>query len=384
MGLAAAGAMVLQLRPLGLLSLLVVLTPTEAALACSAPYCARPVTLLLPESGMVPANLGELTTYEASPPWYPAAADLRVWKSSDPATVLFLGSAKDGAARFSVPAGALAVGESYVAELTPNCTWASATEKVPTQFSFRVGPASDVPSSLGALSLVRNGSAMVPWGGGAGCWDNFKAAAAELKLDPDALPEAWRELLNEYQLMVDDEPFSWTLTNGGYGPTQAARGSYGARPGVFQLWTPCGPLPENHVEHERTPAQATPGKHTVWVRARVPGTEPKYVESERVDVVLSCSEPKPLPEQSPPASVTPEPEPALVTPEPKPESKPESAELNTDQHAVDENDSSDDSEQITPAQKNDDDGGGCSVRRVAPGNNSTGAALFVALGLTVL
>jgi hypothetical protein len=173
---------------------------------------------------------------------------------------------------------------------------------------------------------------------------------------------------------VEEQRSSWTLTiGGGYGPTKAPRGSYGARPGVFQLWTPCGPVPENTVNLDRAPAQATPGKHSVWVRARVPGSEPKYVESERVDVLLACDEPKPLPPQSPPDLVTPVP-------------KPETAETRTEQHAVAESDSSDDSsddaEEITPARENDD-GGGCSLRRSVPGNSS-GAWLLVALGLTVL
>jgi MYXO-CTERM domain-containing protein len=361
-----------RIRILAALPLLLGLSAPRVASACSGAYCARPVSLVLPQSGVVPANLGELTTYEPGPPWYPAEADVRVWDASDPSRVLYRGSAH------VTPIGPLIEGKTYVAEVTPNCGWAEAEDKVPEQYSFRVGPASDAPTSLGALKVVRTGSASVPWGGGTGCWEDFKAASAELQLDPASLPEAWRELLTEYQLMVDDEPFSWPLTTGGgYGSKEWPRGSYIGHPGAFQVWTACGPVPMSPTNLSEIPSQATPGKHTVWVRARLPSTQPKFLESERVQVELACAVVAPLPEQSPPDLVAPD---AGQTPDASQTTNQDGGEPPADDTEEEPGEMGDALDEEPPAHTSRIDGG-CSVR---PGTTPSTWGLLAALGLTAL
>jgi hypothetical protein len=246
--------------------------------------------LVLPTNGVVPANFGELTTYEATSPWSTVEADVRVWEASEPATILFSGNSRSG----PVPLGQLTVGKSYVAEVTPSCSWGDPSSKVPAQYSFQVGPASEEPSSLGPLIPVRNGPTMVPSGqvSDGSCWKEVKAVAAEVRVDLAGVPSAWRELLTDYQLMVDGKPFSWQLTIGAPGPKDAPRGEYRGHPGVFQVWTGCG-------SPAFTPNSVGLGKHTIWVRARVPSSTPKVIESERVEVELACEQAPILPPQQP-------------------------------------------------------------------------------------
>ena len=273
-----------KLSRLCLLAVSAVGVVPEVALACSGPDCSTPAELVLSESGLVPANFAELTAYRPDPYPYISDYDVRVWEESDPSRVLFRGKIRRSEP--TLPIGPLSAGMRYVAEATPDCDY----RRDAKLFRFQAGAAQEAPRSLGPLRVAHQGATRVPWGGGSLCWDDIDANAAELELDAMALPEAWRGLLTQYQLMVDGTPFSWRLTIAGGGDAlkDAPRGFYGGHPGLFQVWTRCGPWPER-VSGAADLGGVEPGLHQVWVRARVPSSEPSYVESERVEVELRCS-----------------------------------------------------------------------------------------------
>jgi hypothetical protein len=258
---------------------------SSSASACSAPECGGAIRFGIPADALVPENLGELTVYGDTDFAYASGYALRVWEEDNPDAVIFSGKIAAADRKASVALDAqLSAGKRYVVEATPSCSFSGEAE--PVSIPLEVGPAHEPPSSLGPLRIVRSGRATVPVGGDASCYSDYDASLVDLKLDPTHLPEAWRDLLTHYQLMVDGEPFSWRLTIGdldAFGPKDAARGFFFSQPGTFEAWTPC----EDSAYLDKL--GLSPGKHELWVEARVPSSEPTTIASEHVEVDLRCS-----------------------------------------------------------------------------------------------
>lgn len=345
----------------------VALAPRLAS-ACSGADCMQPAEFVLAKSGRVPANFSEITSYHAKPLRLVGNFDIRMWEESAPTTILKQGRmlAANDPPVFAL--GRLIEGKRYVVEATPKCVWGDGREETRAnplpaqQFRFTAGPAHEAPQTLGSLRIVRQGAATVPWGGGSGCWENLEANAVELALDLSAWPEAWRELLTQYQLIVDGKPFDWTLSiGGGYAPENVPRGSYGGHPGAFQVWTRCGPLPQWITpDPEGKTDGAKPGKHEVWVRARVPETPPSFIESAHVSVELGCPKPTPAePPQVEPTSRSPEPM------QPEPAVAPDEGVEDHDGEVSDTADSEDDLDEESSTMGRKTATGNCSVEATA-------------------
>lgn len=269
------------------------LAAASPARACSGVVCFLPAAFSVAEGAVVPANFGELSVFPESTHPRSGRFTLKVWAASDPSTLLIseeVGAAGDQRVTLG---SALKPGESYVAEAKTGChfDWPDQPEVV-RRLHFSLSPETiEPPSSLGALRSVRHGPTVVAYGGGAGCFYDLDSDAVDLVLDTNALPEAWRTLIGHYQLIVDGAPFSWPLTVGtdDYGPADTARGFYFTEPGTFRAFTEC----EASDSSERVglaPGQRglAPGVHSVWVEARVPITPARVIESERVEIELSC------------------------------------------------------------------------------------------------
>jgi hypothetical protein len=276
-----------------LLAGVLLLVPTlcaSQALACSAPYC-TPAAFSIPEGAVVPTNLAELSVFADSPVLILAGHGfrLRLWDASDPVRTLLAQGVGNRRASLT---GLLVPGASYVAEAT---TCDDETLPIVRTLHFTVAAtASDPPTSLGPLRVARSGRTIVGYGGGVGCFYELVAEALDLALDESALPEPWRELLSDYQLVVDGEPFTWLQTIGvpQYGPDDAARGFYFGAPGPFRAFTECEP--SNGDSGETPPLQRpglAPGKHLAWVTARVPTEPAMTIASEQIEIELSCPEP---------------------------------------------------------------------------------------------
>ncbi len=272
----------------------------QLAQACSGLPCNLPAAFPVPEGGEVPANFGELTVFTESS--FPRAAGytLKLWEAGSPERLLRTVKVDTENQNRAQLGDLLTPGKSYVVEAT-SCgkEYAASFEASIRTLHFKLAQsASAPPTTLGALTVARHGPTAVAWGGGAGCYADLNTDAVDLTLDPSALPEAWRKLVNSYQLMVDGEPFSWTLTIGsdGYGPRDRARGFYFAEPGTFRAFTECEPSRSLNVyggpaAPEQKQRGLGPGKHTLWVAARVPTSPAQIVESQPVEVELSCPEP---------------------------------------------------------------------------------------------
>jgi hypothetical protein len=241
----------------------------------------------------VPANFGELTVFAGDEtrgelPWRPRyTVTLRA--ADAPSQVLFEGNVEGSATPYVKLGVQLKAGKSYLVEAAPICDPAVAGDvaTIPrAQITLEVGAASEPPTTLGPLRQIYWEGSKVPIARGTGCWEDANAATADVMLDGAALPEAWRDLVSNYQLMVDDKPFDWLLTSGVLGPTTRARASYITNPGVFRAWTSC----EDVAGFQFGPVETglAPGKHTLWVRARVPSSTPTLIESQRLEVELRC------------------------------------------------------------------------------------------------
>ena len=278
--------------------------------ACSAAFCASGVQVA--PRGNVPANVGEVTVWSGGLGAFPRSLDfsLRVWDASDPGRILFSGASGTRGPAYLSFGPLFEAGREYVLEVTPQCFGPG--ERPPTLVTFRAEAESAPPADLGPLTVVRSGPTQVPIGGGAGCYEGFDASAVELTLDPSHVAPPWRDLLTSYELMVDGSPFAWTMTSGAIGPTAAPRGAYFAAPaGAFQAWTPCRAASSSDagvivVQPPGSTTGLSPGKHTVWVRARVPTAEPRVIESERIEVELRCPNQAPAPDDEPTEPTDPE------------------------------------------------------------------------------
>jgi hypothetical protein len=238
----------------------------------------------------VPANLAELSVFADSPVLTLGESGfrLKLWDASDPGRVLL--TTGPGSARASL-AGLLVPGASYVAEAS-TCG-DDQTDPVLRTLHFTVAAsASDPPATLGPLRVARSGRSIVGYGGGTSCFHELVAHAVDLELDEDALPEPWRRLPSDYRLIVDGEPLTWlqTIGTGRWGPEDTARGLYHGAPGPFRAFTECEPSTDS--SSETPPAHRpglAPGKHTAWITARVPTAPETIVESERLEIELSCA-----------------------------------------------------------------------------------------------
>lgn len=269
---------------------LLALASPARVFACSAPYCPA-AAFAVPAGGTVPANFGELTVSpeeELVGSW-----SIKLFNANDPSQAILTTAANGATPNISL-AAVLQPGASYLLEASPSCFGESVPSHERT-LSFTVGrDESRAPESLGPLRLARSERGTVPIGGGAGCFEDFDASLVDLELTPDFVAEPWRNLLTNYQLMVDGQPFAWTLTIGTayYGPKgqDAARGFYFHGPGTFRTFAMC----DSGLERAgigSTDKGIAPGKHEVWVQARVPTRVPSVIESDHIQIELSCSMP---------------------------------------------------------------------------------------------
>lgn len=270
------------------------------AQACSGVPCTLPAAFPVPEGGELPANFGELTVFSESV--FPRAAGytLKLWEAGSPDRLLRtveVGVSNHNRAQLG---DLLAAGKSYVVEAS-SCGDRAGSTFVPVvrtlHFKLAHGPSAP-PTTLGPLAISRHEPTKIPWSAGAGCFEYLDSDAVDLVLELSALPAPWRKLVNSYQLMVDGEPFSWTLTQGSddYGPRDRTRGFYFDEPGPFRAFTECEPSRSSNLHGgPASPDQKErglePGKHTAWIAARVPTSPAQIVESQRIEVELACPQP---------------------------------------------------------------------------------------------
>lgn len=263
----------------------VALRPAPAA-ACSPWFC--PTVAVVPFSGVVPPGLAELRVESFGGfgvDWMSVSATpeglLPTWR-------LETGQSAASSRSIALP-GVLVTGQRYAVQVEQNC--ANSGPKLRTG-ELTVEEPSAPPSTLGELTVLRSGPGQVPVANGnGGCWDYESAAVVDLQLDLSFLSAGWRNVLHDYQLVVDGEPFTWSMSLAGdfsdsfpgLPPPSLPRANYLTNPGVFQVWTYCPqPLPGETVG-------LSPGPHTVKVRAVVPDGKGTVIESQAVEVSLRCA-----------------------------------------------------------------------------------------------
>lgn len=256
--------------------------PAAKSQACSAPECS-PASFSVAQDFIVPANFGELTVWQQKELFGATEYVLTLYEASRPTQALLTNQSSRSAPYVSL-ASVLQPGVRYLVEATPLCAGGLALAQKGT-LAFSVSSEESVPpTGLGPLEVVHSGSGKVPVSTGAICFAEREASVADFKLSADYVAEPWRNLLTNYQLFVDGKPFSWWLTIGSVdlGPSDTARGWYAHSPGVFRTFTLCdGGANVSELG-------VAPGRHEVWVQARVPTRTPSIIESEHVQIELQC------------------------------------------------------------------------------------------------
>jgi hypothetical protein len=267
---------------------------TQPAAACSGAPCVLPSRFAVPADGVVPANLGELTVFFSEDKMFPRPGNFNVkLRAAETPSTLLLSGATETSPGSALSLGALLQpGKSYVVEAAPNCPHAAESELLAATATttLHVSAPSEPPTTLGPLKLVRSTNATVPIAHGGSCWEDYSANVADVALDAAVLPAAWRSLITHYQLIVDGEPFNWSMSYGARDPTDSPAAFYLTGAKEFRAWTLCadpnGPGAVSLLPP--LPTGLAPGKHTLWVRARVPTSPATMIESDKVEVQLRC------------------------------------------------------------------------------------------------
>lgn len=229
----------------------------QGALACSALPSCQPV-LVHPYDGEVPADLDALYLYghvfhDASN----ATAELTVRDADDLDTVVL----RSAAMRFDgdVPlAGQLQPGKRYALTVTTHCADQTVLEET-SEISVPATPSAK-PTALGSLLQVEMpNKAMVPQGP---CAQDALSAVRELQLDTGDMPDAWRNALRDYELVVDGNRM-WSVVTA---------------PDTFVVSTPCEGWSASGLSL---------GTHEVIVRAKLYGQQ---LESLPTQIELSCEQ----------------------------------------------------------------------------------------------
>lgn len=260
------------------------------AYACSGPlYCASEVAVV--PRDVVPVNLGgvlvdlyaiaRFTANHVDGAPRAAGIDMQLHAEDAPQTALpvRVEPRDDGFVwlAFDQP---LVEGKHYTLHFGESCEGRALDQTV----AFVAGQQVEAPTTLGPLSVVREGRQDVTVGVGSTCSRDVSGDVVDFNIaDSDS------RLLARYGLVVDGEPWQWrvSMSTGFYrvGGTPRELPYWFDDPGTFRVWTLCAGA-------ELGPDWGLPpGKHTVRVRAELLGATPGFVESEPLEVDLSCDGP---------------------------------------------------------------------------------------------
>lgn len=253
--------------------------------ACSPPRCG-PGYFVPATSSTVPANIPALSwrsqsTYENTGPRDPSLVKLTT--TADPTTPLpFTATLVRSTPFYSdwqlLLGQPLVEGTSYTATDSNVCPSPFHPSPVST---FSVGPASPLPTQLGALTVAPSEVGVLDLGTGSGrCeWPvDATSAKIQLELSADALP--WRDALH-FETLVDGLPW----INGDLGALYPAPGSNGQGRGIDLLFRWC------YTDDLGVVSGLGPGVHSVAMRATLPGTNVLLV-TPPISISFECPPPR--------------------------------------------------------------------------------------------
>lgn len=250
------------------------LASTRPAEACSAGPCST--GSYVPASGTVPASLPALL-------WTPRAG----LKAPDPTAVGLFKVTSGGEVAVTVtseqqPTGAVLVrpaapldpDSDYVLRGGNTCEGSGMVDATATQTSFHTGAAAPYPVSPGTLVLGTPtvGSLQVTTISGE-CFSVVTAAQATISLTPSADVVPWQDAV-QYTVLVDGQ--EWRKYGELLGDPPPAGHTFG------MVYSTC-----DQGNDKGTDLGVAPGKHTVSIKATVPGWG-MSVETAKVEVTLSC------------------------------------------------------------------------------------------------
>jgi len=266
---------------------LLLLMPNEAH-ACSPGGCR--IGVLVPSGGDVPASLPavlwspeqDFFTSEPSP-IDPTQIELVQLTANGEVPVQATAAVREDGLYLITPAAPLLPDADYELRAGQFCSMAP-PEPWPTTATLHTTSAAPLPMTLGKLSVyaVKQGSLNVATTGG-GCIATVTAASEriELGLAADAAP--WKNVLM-YQTLVDGLPWQ-----GSTGLSDFSLGESWQGRGKDLVYTPC-----DNSGDEFGIGGVAPGKHSVKMRATLPGTD-VALETEEVSFELTCAPPEPPP-----------------------------------------------------------------------------------------
>lgn len=193
--------------------------------------------------------------------------------------------------RLLVPVQPLVEGTSYELVDSNECG-NEAFPGTPDRVTFRVGPATPLPSDLGTLTVSYGEGALEVWTSSGTCTSMVEASFADISLEMTAEASPWRDALH-FETIIDGMPWKSGIDTGWRGPGQNGQGR--GRERVFRI---C------RTEDTAVYPGVNGGVHQVVFRASLPGTN-IAVETVPVAIDLACSPLPPEPEPPPGEDVLP-------------------------------------------------------------------------------
>lgn len=263
----------------------VALASPRPADACSAPAC-WPGAFVPGDQGRVPANLHGLYWRPMTGPASNSKPENVVLEDlAAPGVLLALTpEALDNGDYLLVPAAPLIEGKTY--RLTDRSACMVTDEKGP-QVTFSVGPSAPPPVSLGTLVAAPPAVVKMDLATPSGsCFAEATVAQSSIELMASPSAAAWLDVLH-FETFVDGQRWGYATTiRQSTPPGTSAAGR--ARDRIFEVCSSADPGVGTGL---------TAGKHTVTMRATLPGTS-DVVTSTEVGVTLDCNEVEQMPPQT--------------------------------------------------------------------------------------
>lgn len=248
-----------------------------SAQACSAPICYGATASLLPQAGAtIPANATGVSVFEGINRGEPSPA-MSLTKTSGGATTAVAFTILDGGSQKKIlsPDEGFEIGARYDVSVGSTCLSGGTT----ATSQFTVGAAAPKPTSLGTLRIGSTGVKALNVSSGGRCTEVISAAQAEIELGLSAGATPWAAMLR-YETYVDGE--FWAARADATMQLHPAGSWVGI--GKDLVYSACG----NPVGVAQG---VSPGRHQVLLRAYLPGNDTTSLDSNTVEIDLSCGAP---------------------------------------------------------------------------------------------